>query len=435
MGSRIRTLKVKRGLTLTSGMMRPNPAIEYHVDEQGFLCIEVGRETVPTLRVSPWTEGLEIFIGAQRSRNETLDIEVAFFSIKTSLFGPTRPQLIKSPDSEIKKFAKAIPRELYSLASYEHAQFAMLRVLRKLGNPAFDLFYSNPNLFFLIVSDHLDKDKPLHELEKLLYLKQHHILENLYSRQFCKEHVKFIGKLGAKKKFSFANAVQIKFALRHAEILGVARHFHKFDVAQLEPLLKFPYIRQSKFARNAIKLEKDRSEFARFSELLEDVLLVGESLGYHQVEKQALNCNSVEKVEILHDRWTEKLNAKNLENEKNNAVSFPRCPFVKLPEDIQFISNSYELQLEGALMRHCVASYINGAINGQSYYFRILAPQRATLQIKKDRSGFQIAQMKLVCNRLPAKKTFKFVGNWLSQAEYGKKNSWSGIKEFLDNNH
>ena len=46
--------------------------------------------------------------------------------------------------------------------------------------------------------------------------------------------------------------------------------------------------------------------------------------------------------------------------------------------------------------------------------YKVLAPERATLEIMKESDGWQIAQLKLSCNAPPSKKTAEKVYQWIS---------------------
>jgi len=65
-------------------------------------------------------------------------------------------------------------------------------------------------------------------------------------------------------------------------------------------------------------------------------------------------------------------------------------------------------------MQHCVASYAERIVRGKCSIYKILTPERATMEI--DTSDFQpkISQVKLYKNGKPNQQTFEAVENWFS---------------------
>ena len=62
-------------------------------------------------------------------------------------------------------------------------------------------------------------------------------------------------------------------------------------------------------------------------------------------------------------------------------------------------------------MRHCCASYADKIRDGESYLYRVLAPERATLEIRRRRPV--ILELRLAKNQSPAPRTRAAVDRWL----------------------
>ncbi len=83
---------------------------------------------------------------------------------------------------------------------------------------------------------------------------------------------------------------------------------------------------------------------------------------------------------------------------------------------IQHIVTVGELKAEGCVMRSCVASLRSQALTGECVLYRVLAPQRATLELRRNKDGIlQIGQLKLAKNRPPAAESWNIVRQWFVQ--------------------
>ena len=83
------------------------------------------------------------------------------------------------------------------------------------------------------------------------------------------------------------------------------------------------------------------------------------------------------------------------------------------------ITSENELVKEGRNQRHCVGSYANAVWGGRRYYYRVLAPQRATAEIVLGWDGWQRGNVLLAENRRPSHATIGAVDVWLSRHKLG----------------
>ncbi len=92
----------------------------------------------------------------------------------------------------------------------------------------------------------------------------------------------------------------------------------------------------------------------------------------------------------------------------------PRPP-VPGTSDIEPIRTGAELILEGLSQNNCIGSaYKQPVITGRHYYYRVLAPERASLCIAKHADGcwFRL-ELKVYGNNKPRESTEKAVDRWL----------------------
>jgi len=68
---------------------------------------------------------------------------------------------------------------------------------------------------------------------------------------------------------------------------------------------------------------------------------------------------------------------------------------------------------EGRLQKNCAADYMSQAALGTLAFYRVLAPQRCTLSIRKRRGRWEIDQLKAACNAQPSIGAVQAVSMWL----------------------
>ena len=64
-------------------------------------------------------------------------------------------------------------------------------------------------------------------------------------------------------------------------------------------------------------------------------------------------------------------------------------------------------------MHHYVGSYIDPVRSGTCYIYRIMAPERATLEIHRSRGVWVQGELKTHCNGTPSPEVFRQVEAWL----------------------
>jgi hypothetical protein len=100
-------------------------------------------------------------------------------------------------------------------------------------------------------------------------------------------------------------------------------------------------------------------------------------------------------------------------NQTAQADRFPPSPLPETPA-IRAITTAADLRREGLRMHHCAGSYAGRATRGVCFFYRVLAPERATLAIERGPRGWRILDLKLACNRRPDAATLLAVRRWLA---------------------
>lgn len=123
--------------------------------------------------------------------------------------------------------------------------------------------------------------------------------------------------------------------------------------------------------------------------------------------------SSATRLKEIHDEVTKEYNLiQELINAEKLAKPFP-APELKSepPEGITFIENGKRLLEEGRKMHHCVASYVDICLAGNSFVFHVSAEgSEATLELGK--KG-EVKQFKSFHNSEPAPALHSLVSSWV----------------------
>ncbi|WP_191603752.1 PcfJ domain-containing protein [Marinomonas algicola] len=160
-----------------------------------------------------------------------------------------------------------------------------------------------------------------------------------------------------------------------------------------------------------------RSWLWQVRETAEDVQRMGKALGipaYSHFD----NVHSFAGLKRRHDKWMKRLLLLLPEEEGLRGV-FPMPPF-EGTETIQPILTFMSLCKEGQRMRHCVSSYRENIEQGESYIYRFLGAQRATVELICSKGGWSLGQIKGHHNTEPTAETLSDIQAWFDQYEGSK---------------
>lgn len=127
-------------------------------------------------------------------------------------------------------------------------------------------------------------------------------------------------------------------------------------------------------------------------------------------------CTSTNQIRQIHNQLVERINLPGMH--RKHQLAYPPPP-LSGTEAIIPLSSYDALTNEGRIMSHCVASYEDDIVLRQvSYVFKVLYPERATLEIRRDSVeswDWYINSIKAVKNGAVSKKTVTFVEKWFEE--------------------
>jgi len=148
---------------------------------------------------------------------------------------------------------------------------------------------------------------------------------------------------------------------------------------------------------------------------------MGRDLGIQQPEKVLLRLKSSQDLQRTHNQWLVRF----IDNAKDKGVEgfkerygdavFPEPP-LKGTETIVPVCTIEALYAEGAAMHNCVGVYATRVMEGRSYIYSVLSPQRATLELAIHGKNVFIQQLLLESNKPPAIETKNAVEEWVKSS-------------------
>jgi hypothetical protein len=298
------------------------------------------------------------------------------------------------------KFAAAIER-------FESGQFAMLRVYAR--TPEFlDLLVSNPALAFVLADD-LGRRHARPDEQRILCSKQAALVAQAAFPAGAKV-ARTLRKV-VPESINAGSMLQLREALRDTAAAARLGHLRKINAGVLK-LLGSDRLR----AVSAPALLEEVAQSARekyqpaTGHLLEDVLAFEEEL---RGGVRRLRFDSVQRVRRAHDALAAEYIAINERGILD--CRFPPPP-IRGTETIVPLTEPRALIVEGVRQKNCVASYAHSVARGDTFIYRVLAPERATLAIRPAEGGaWYVSELLAACNEDVSAATARAVRRWLEE--------------------
>ena len=278
-----------------------------------------------------------------------------------------------------------------------------------------ELLEDIPALFWLIASYAIKKGLSPIQVQKLATRKRRDILQTIIGKG-SNTDIRFLKKLEMPDGIWTMIHLQLLLKAIENDIPFKLRHIKSISIYLIGALDLYSKLIDAKFIGNLIsKKYLNRiqliDEFQRASLLWDDIAGLGELLGLDSLAC-LINCPSIEAMRKLHDRWTVRVNSN--ADLVASLSQFPAAP-IKGNDTIIQIRNEEDLLAEGRLMHHCVGGYAERLSQGACYIFRVLNPQRATLEIRKQGKGIEVGSFKLANNQTPSEESYNAVNTWIEK--------------------
>lgn len=361
------------------------------------------------IRIRSWSEGCRVEIKEKDGWQMDIDnIDI-----------PVISDLLTGGDKNhpIACYERELPQKIVqNIAPFAYGQLAMLQVCAA-STRGKQLLEDAPVLFWLIAPELLSRSEGEPQaLHSLLGLRKRDLITLICGRG-NNSLVRLLGKVPPPGNV-YASQKILTAILSREDACSLLRHKAKVDWLLLVLIVRQGERINSAIVRNIIMSNIALPDMAKLlgklDEVIRDTIRLGEELRIANAAETTMACAGWKSLWSLHEAWTKRLNSVKIDAlvEKYGEKLPP--PPLQGTDDIQPIDSVGELLLEGQIMHHCVGSYINTVRSGGCYIYKILKPERATLEIIVSKTGdWRVSQLKSYCNSAPSAHTFKHVQKWL----------------------
>jgi hypothetical protein len=328
-------------------------------------------------------------------------------------FSDKEIEKIRKREEAFHSFFQTIPLEVRNaIRKFPSRQFHVLSLIARVPG-ALDLVYSNPVLTWMLASNWCfhkpPVQRPLEAARRLVRRKQREILEWL---GFPKREsaVRIIRKI-TQRSLTIPMLLYLRESMRDPSILKLLSFIPRINAGVIrvvtDPTL-LPHATPNLLEEIGKLREDDRIPHTAF--LLKDAIGMGNILLCGGLRKKF---QSIKKLREVHDWLAAKIN---IMMENNNWIGeLPPPPLQGITDMIYPLTTVKQLVEEGYIQHNCVASYAFRVAMGEVYIYKVIAPERATLAIRKRGNSWILEQVKKACNQLVGRNTYEMIQQWLKQ--------------------
>ncbi len=362
----------------------------------GFRCVNI---------IKPWSGLLEGFV---ENDGEEID-PVYIFELPISLY--------ESKDNvDLTRWLKTIPKDIRDRCkALPSIQLFVLHCVCK-SCDASDLLVSNPVLLYLWATAHYHYLKRYPEdisaQLSLLKAKQHQILQ-LIAPDAPKASVKLLKRL-TPDSISRLNRSKLLVILQNTNLVSKLSHQRDLNGMHFEIADAYPWALNRSIANILANLTRDERR------IVDDAIAMSNGGAIPVL----VRCTTWPEVIACHDRWARQwtnrreFHARLLRDAYGAAIPFPPPP-VAPSGSIYWLSTPEEVIDEGRAMRHCVASYAQRVQRGEYALYHMNEPANLTIGLRQSLAGWQLDQVRGICNRLPTREELQAIDVWFLEGSVG----------------
>jgi hypothetical protein len=379
------------------------------------LYVDFRKSCATCLRIGTWQKGLSI---------ERWDDDHQSWELEDIDPGISLPFPQHESQFSLKGFFDDIPREVITAISpFQWRQFVLLKMVRHQPE-TLELLQSNHVLAWLLADAIASKEIPISVGCKWVLRKRKDILE-FAGMPSSASIIKTLSRIKS-EEYTQILFEDLKKLMRENDKMSRLRFVQYIPGGEIFNLLKhFDYSYWLLSTRGSIGMTiwenltvNNENDVFR---LWTDSKNCAKTLRIACPENQLRKCKSIKDLRDIHDLWLNMYNTANTAQQNERVLleygtySFPAPP---LPGDADIIpiTTINDLQEEGKEMHNCAGSYVEMIMRRESYVYRVLRPERATLEISDTTDMHHIRQLKLAHNREPSSETWAKVRYWFASA-------------------
>jgi hypothetical protein len=320
------------------------------------------------------------------------------------------------------RFFSTIPRSLVSLVeAFPQRQWHLLSLLARCPG-ASDLLHSTPALAYALASNWVFHrpavQRPLRAARALLQRKQRRIAGWLGFPE-TEAAIRVLRKLQPSACLS-GLLLRLRDRMKDPATLRLLGHLPPLDAAGLLLVLRPEtagwvtpsLLEQAHVASQTLDCARHLAEILEMRRILND-------------PRPARRLTSITRLRILHDDLVERMNRAGLKMPE--AAPFPAPPFPG-NDALVPITTADELFAEGRHQDNCVGAYASRVRRGRCYIYRLLAPERATVEVVLRKSGWRLGEIEARENQPVCPETERQVQTWL-ESESAAQRAPSAVRD------
>ncbi|HHE5698221.1 TPA: PcfJ domain-containing protein [Citrobacter amalonaticus] len=280
-----------------------------------------------------------------------------------------------------------------------------------------ELFIDCPNLAWGIILDNY-YGVNFHTVEYLARMKRKKLISDLADTVAEEKIVNILKKTsmlhGRKDEFLWLSR-----CLRSDAIIEAYKHKGQISIQELYLAYSYPMFCGSQLLASLCEnkentLQDYKYGMLSFEKIVRDCIRIGENIGLKSAKIIVMNCKSKDDVKVLHDKWSSKLRSSTTYLEED--VYFEE-PSIQVIDGVEYINSINKLILEGNEMKHCLASYKDKVINGESYIYKVVTHwgERVTIELALSNGIYLLKQAKGVCNSTSSDLALNYIHTWLDR--------------------
>jgi hypothetical protein len=385
------------------------------------LDIDFSSVATASLRLSPWHRGLSaerIEDGLAEPYDGDIGLPLALLANTSDASAP---------------WLDAVPPEVRAAVEpFVWRQWLVLKLIQR-DPRTLELIASAPLLVWLVALEVGDEAMTLDEASVLLTRRRRDILGRL-GLPATESFVRLVSRIRFARYLPDA-CQQVRSFLRHRQLIDAAREHGGVILGEailtflMTPLLfELPWARLSLdfFKAGPEPLAERAKDYIRFLESTCDIAWhTARMCDYHadrrsqRLPRRMRRIRNVRDLNALHGALAEERRERqrqDLLEELRQAkhLEFPSPPFPGT-DTIVPIETGEALIDEGRDMIHCVSSLAPCAAKGERYFYKVLAPERATLELRLvPGSAPRLGELKLFRNARPSPETRAEVERWVA---------------------
>lgn len=297
---------------------------------------------------------------------------------------------------------------LLLIAPYIYRQWHLLSCLSRIKN--FDEFLeSSPGIGWLLASLWVfhKTTNPFRSIKKLMYKKRKEIL-NYLGFPSKDSIVRIIDNKIPKEIFCISLFLLLRNLVKNEEILKIMYYLEKINVNVLGILSQQEFI---KYCNMNFLIEV--SSNPRLNPYDNEILqLFKDTIYMANLLEKKIKVRSIDHLYTIHNELDDLLLEIGFEKVDEG---FPEPPIPGIKGIIEPLQSIQALLAESREMKHCVHTYYKKILEGKSYCYRVLYPQRCTLELYENPFGlWKIEQIRGERNSEVGEKVKDMVWVWIS---------------------